>query len=1838
MGDVYKSEQAQISAVEKEAKEKKHEALEQELAGKREVFFNQADEAGKLYAEAEKSLSDPKAKEYVKSDKESVRGHLVSVAEKGRAILASEKKDRSAPEFTSIGQLAGSIKNFVEAAKRDIPIFQDIEKAKGIHAKAKTDVDKALALKDPEKRKGMTRQEIYTVTSDALNAVYAADEVLFPYKPENFPYDQVRALYNAGREPILRDIASLASIRLENQSEMEKKDPNVQTLNSARLGFESVQTSVNDAKKIKNEILTDTKMSEATRNDKTMSMRGMASAAFDKLTESIKNLKSIDQKNLAPEYATLYQILLRDSNAQLTEIADMRLYCDTKYLVESGEMNKYFVFRPDGTVEETSAFKGLDVWKQEELLKQLHELPMKVQLEMEEKMATPEEKKLIEGKKKLAGGDWVGAKTDFLAYYNENVNKEGHDEVRLAQAKELLKQIAKLEIAQCTARLMAMKESIQGKFEWQLDPGGKSDYGTHNKDQAYMYLEDMSYVLVKAEEMIEKGEVLTIGDAELQLRKMSGNLRTSVQAVVDKQFELKEKSDDQLKKEKEEKEKRLRDDLERDKKVLADMKAGKPGLWSISGQDAATPENIEHYEKLMAQRQAQLQSYEKMDATGYRQLQTANLQREYNEAKLDHGLVRFNGGFGGASAVFDVFKQQRLLNEPDPAKREENILQLAKKARENGLPALARQYYGMYFQKELGEKAKHVNRADILKKFVSDDDNRENIDKQVNKWKEDFIKKAGREPTEAELDNVRGQMVSIMVDEAYSKEVKRQVHEDFQGKGGPRAEAWNAVYDKTVAVEDIGQSGTFTALFTDESWNSLPVKVAITTSIIIVSTATAGAALELAPVGSAALTLLGEGAVGRAVAFGANLAVESAVFSATEGALNGVINGDWSTFESGGAFMKSWGHTALTLGVLKGVGGGVGKLRELKAGKALQGMSEEAAAARRYMPGGASAAAGDLAWWAGRTTAESTALTGLAWAQAKMSGKPFGSREAFRSFGENVVFSVSIGLSHGITSSGHEASREKPKSKTERDLIENIDKASRLDVQAEAAREKAEAAKKAGSPDAAKLEAEAKRAESEAKGAEADLRRAEAKNRASELAEVQKTIDAMRKELERTDLSAEERSRLKQLVEHFEKAKTNGEELAKAERALFEEHRVIEVPDPANPGKTKKVDLFEHYNSKNFAYSKEMVDLMNNYDKLKKEGPKIIKHGGDEIVILHAGPDGKVQMFFGDVGNMGPTNEFALRVKGQDANMVDLYLREFSQIVRQRFKPGEPVDGPALLNEIKNNLSKKYFGIETKAEFDALAKQWGLEGTWDQYQTNMGNARILAGFRGSSRGLQKEFADLYGDKSDDPAQVNRDFAEFIDKKIQGLDTGSPPLTDILRQNLATMREKGALADLFPQGSEFNDVNRMNPATLEKILSKSAAERTAEENMMIYFALQRVDTAKIETISGMDAAGTQSVRDRFGKLRQPADMSTLMDFQMAGIDVPRFEGRDFNTADMKFFLDHVLEHGLHEAKKQKDKADIYQSENPFDRNGEIRADHPDAAKMKKAHEKAKEDKKADVIAETQKSILEAEKKLDALLKEMRSLREQGKLTEADEKRLADMIRESDALVQKINTDKYKDAETGADRPGKYNQDIAFWMRGRDGKPIEKQHQMYREFVIDMHNTGAINGQKGYATTDAAMRTIAQFMMARFPGATSIIRTGGGAFKLVYMDRQQLPQANGQPMGLVEHQAMIQAALPELNAKVQQVIAADANTVVDGSVRDATESFRRRGGVPSPVGQVDIITATDMPVADFGKARDTMKAPRTLYQIIDSRKAPHDKTPAQGPVLPLPAVPKALPKAA
>ena len=174
---------------------------------------------------------------------------------------------------------------------------------------------------------------------------------------------------------------------------------------------------------------------------------------------------------------------------------------------------------------------------------------------------------------------------------------------------------------------------------------------------------------------------------------------------------------------------------------------------------------------------------------------------------------------------------------------------------------------------------------------------------------------------------------------------------------------------------------------------------------------------------------------------------------------------------------------------------------------------------------------------------------------------------------------------------------------------------------------------------------------------------------------------------------------------------------------------------------------------------------------------------------------------------------------------------------------------------------------------------------------------------------------------------------------------------------------------------------------------------------------------------------------------------------------------------------------------------------------------------------------------------------------------------------------------------------------------------------------REFVFDLHNTGAINAQRGYAVTDAAMAALALQIKASFPGVSAVVRSGGGQLRVYYFDTAGIPKVDGQPMSFAQHQAHMEGQLANLSQTVSKTIEPTGSTGVDGIVRDATSRMRSKQSEGSaPVGQVKLTGQSEVNHKDFRDRLKAAKPPASLFKIREYRGGNVNGKPAEADAKP------------
>lgn len=923
-GEYFQSERGQISGVEVQAGKEKKDKLKAELESKKTLFQDEVGKAGKVLADADSKLPGGGSKEKISGYKKEITGFLSQVLEKGRLALKKENPDA---ELESIRTTAKSLEGSIENVKNYVPVFVDVEAAR---AKLPAAAKKVEAARKAMSEKKLNDNDLATLIGDAGLSLNESEEVLIKWRETDLPAD-ILAVLSSVQQPIDDMQSEIGGYFIDiNGKSFETYDEPEKTalikLRSAKSIFEDQQPKIRD-------IADAIYLHKNSISDLPYDINDQLSKAIEGLGKAQKELSGIKREDIPiTELTAFFDTSILKIQLQLKELADLKANIKTQELYFKGltpEEKKCVTLDKDGNIVKTPEFAKLPKDKQLELETKFSLVQMSVAMELDEKTADDKEKSMIEGRKKLMKGDIFGAKEDLLAYYNQEASNTGRDQERFSETKEMLKKIAKVELMQMTLRLVAMKQSVKDRYNNNVLG---TDMGTDNIAQAEMFIDDMARVIDKAQEMIDKGEAITVNDVALKLRKMptdesffrekNGNwvpdTERSETAIAQKKEDL--KKDSVAKEILEQKQKFAKEDYESYKRSYERALKGDPGL---SGEEI-TPELLVKMKAKMDASEEKMKAWGDMSVEDCRAYEENRLNDSLRKVKLQWSLKRFQGRFatsnGYVADVFDMFDQQYKLNVSDPEKRRENTLELAKKAREKGLPQLSKMFYEQYFAKALEEGATAVSRKKVSKDFLSDKDNQVKLKETLEKWKQDFIFQNGKPPTAEQEEMASKKMQEIMVGEAYSKAVKLATHEYMSMISTKDSEEWKKAYGGTVALEDFGQEGTFTAMFTDEEWNALPVKIGVMASVSIATAGIADAVVGLGGlgarlvIGEAGMARLTGSLAGRALIIAGNTTLDAATYATSQGALTGLVLQNWTAFSSPGAFLKAMGARIATGG------------------------------------------------------------------------------------------------------------------------------------------------------------------------------------------------------------------------------------------------------------------------------------------------------------------------------------------------------------------------------------------------------------------------------------------------------------------------------------------------------------------------------------------------------------------------------------------------------------------------------------------------------------------------------------------------------------------------------------------------------------------------------------------------------------------------------------------------------------------------------------------------------------------------------------------------------------
>jgi len=1171
-GEFFQAERGQISSIEAQATKEKKTDIASDIQKQKDLFQGEVSKAGKMLADADSKVTLKESKDKVSAYKADITDTLTQIVDSGRRALKAENPEG---DLAVMEMLAGSLKAETGKVKQYVPLFNDVEAGKAFVPQLE---EKLKKVRDAKKAKGIGSQEFNKAFMDAEDVMGKASESeVYKWKPEALPADMQNIL-NAVLMPLKEEESEIAGYRLERTQDSALADGDdekivdtdddktkewkseildgkaaLRKLKPARAAFEDVQPQMKKISDAVKEAKGDPSKAAGISDD--------ADKAMTDLGKVLKDLKAIDREKINdPSFQALYDNLLGKTQLQLQDLANVKLSVKTSEFLKNGlteEEKKYVTVDDKGNLVKTAEFNKLPKDKQMAFEAKFKLIEIQVSMELDEKTCTEKEKSMVEGRKKMMNGDVFGGKEDLLKYYNSAAKDTERDPVRFEQCKEMLKQIAMMELAQMVQRLAQMKEAVKERYNNNVV--GKTDFGTWTYDQANDNINNMALVLAEAQRMIEKGECVTIEGAEAKLRKLNPDsirVYESKDSLNQQKEDILKKDDATLQKEKDDLIKRFEGDVTRAQSTLDSLIAGDSNSFAvrIAIQDygGITPEYIQKYRDKVQKAEGALASAKGMSLEAVRNGQLQSVAENMRKLNLQGALKQWQAGFpvdikSNSWEVFDMFVQQRKLNDADPEKRKQATLEEAKKARERGFSGLARSLYEDYFADELKIGAKDVDKNKVRTDTLGDKDNIKKLNKSLDTWKESFEKQNGRKPSDEEVADARGKMENIVVNEAYNKKVKLSTYSFMKDQVGEAGNEWRKVYGGTVAIEDFGQGGPLTAFWTDEQWNALPVKVGVMTAVTIASAGFASGAVAVAGAGARAglVAVLGESTVagffgvvgetgvtvggtlaGRGLVFAGEAVVEGAAFGAAQYELNGMIMGyDYPRFSA--EYWTGIGHSVVTMGVLKGVGMGVGKLKNLSEGAnaakyltdgglVTEGAALSGDALKLYGGGGlVEGFAKDSAWWLGKTSAEGGAMVGLDMGSAFLTGRHFTLKEGLASFGSNFVYAGLIGGVHEFM--GHvgpegPAEKQKPKIKEEFDTVDAIGKASKAHVEVDIAQAKIDKAKAEGKP-TEKLEADLKKKQEQAKEADTKMGDAEKKEGEARKENMEKTKKLLEDEI-----------------------------------------------------------------------------------------------------------------------------------------------------------------------------------------------------------------------------------------------------------------------------------------------------------------------------------------------------------------------------------------------------------------------------------------------------------------------------------------------------------------------------------------------------------------------------------------------------------------------------------------------------------------------------------------------------------------------------------------------------
>ncbi|MCC7432597.1 hypothetical protein IT412_03670, partial [Candidatus Peregrinibacteria bacterium] len=693
--------------------------------------------------------------------------------------------------------------------------------------------------------------------------------------------------------------------------------------------------------------------------------------------------------------------------------------------------------------------------------------------------------------------------------------------------------------------------------------------------------------------------------------------------------------------------------------------------------------------------------------------------------------------------------------------------------------------------------------------------------------------------------------------------------------------------------------------------------------------------------------------------------------------------------------------------------------------------------------------------------------------------------------------------------------------------------------------------------------------------------------------------------------------------------------------AYYAESKKVKIPvldgegkpalGPDNKPLFKEVNLFENYDSKSAAYSKKLFDDIDHQALTAAGGVKIIKIGGDELVVYHAAENGTVQKLFIDISNMGPANDAAINIGGSKVNLVDIYLYKVSEAIKAQSaaNKGKPLAEADFLKSVKD-VSDSLFALDrdssgqpldpasTQAKYQKLKKEWGLEGSFEDYQKSVQTMRVMAEYRADTRSLDASYKDQKGKIS---------FEQHIVNQIEQI--GGLPFADLQKIILENQAElASAIGARIPQLDKFYTKDAEGkiiggPPSVEQILkniSKLDPKTSKAENLMqVYALLARLDLSQskspaLQKLSQtLDKTRTESIGEPpHSRIEAPR----IMDGKVVSIALPP----DVMTALRQMAeTDPVRAHAILTAARTLAEAPLdklkykktpeFAKFNIYDhidiKDGKISIKKT-AKEFQEAFDINLKDKKVANIVAIEKAINDLQIRLEKVRQDFANSKINKEYFDAE-------MKEIEAKSAELEIRLATDPDTGA-----YTQtylDVKpTRMYGFPDGQIPVYDRIWHSVTTELSHAGVINSKYGYLGMDTIMKAYHDVLKSNISAMLpanlqhfKIIRSGGGKFEIVFLDAKSLEalaKKGHSPESLIAELA----AGPGQQA-VDKILKADADKAAksqtDAAVRNSL-FINLKGNPPLEVGR--LTTKNEKPVTAKEISEALIKNPQASAREI------------------------------